>query len=176
MLTLTTVASNKQTSKDKTSHNRLLFNMTVRSVQQIRWQPEWNPENKIAKATQLNLAHRSSCTGKHGQFRTAACSPVLANWPCTRPDCNWYGNVAFALPAFATALVVPGCTVAVAIFTSTLLARSCKLLHCGVRGCSDCSSAVVLEMHTCVGRDQHLCCLLFPPRHQHVCAFIITSV
>ena len=25
--------------------------------------------------------------------------------------------------------------------------------------------------HACVGRDQHLCCLLFPPRHQHVCAF-----
>ena len=32
---------------------------------------------------------------------------------------------------------------------------------------------VVLEMHACVGRDQHLCCLLFPLRHQHVCAFII---
>ena len=33
--------------------------------------------------------------------------------------------------------------------------------------------AVTLEMHAvCVGRDQHLCCLLFPPRHQHVCAFI----
>ena len=40
---------------------------------------------------------------------------------------------------------------------------------------SDCSSAVVLEMHACVGRDQHLCCLLFPPRHQHVCAFISYS-
>ena len=30
--------------------------------------------------------------------------------------------------------------------------------------------AVVIEMHACVGRDQHLCYLLFPPRHQHVCA------
>ena len=26
--------------------------MTVESVQQIRRQPEWNPENKTAKATQ----------------------------------------------------------------------------------------------------------------------------
>ena len=55
----------------------------------------------------------------------------------------------------------------------TLLACSCRLLHCGVPGCSDCSSAVVLEMHACVGRDQHLCCLLFPLRHQHICAFIV---
>ena len=53
-----------------------------------------------------------------------------------------------------------------------LPACSCKLLHCGVPGCRDCSSAVVLEMHACVGRDQHFCCLLSPLRHQHVCAFI----
>ena len=32
--------------------------------------------------------------------------------------------------------------------------------------------AVVLEMHACAGRDQHLCCLLFLPMHQHVCALI----
>ena len=130
MLTSTTVASNKQTSEDQAGHNRLLFNMTVWSVQQIRRQPEWNPENKTAKATQPNLA-------------------------CT------YISVVFTLPA----LLQPLCTqfgLTVAFAFVTLLACSCKLLHCGVPGCSDCSSAVVLEMHACVGRDQHLCCLLFP--------------
>ena len=35
--------------------------------------------------------------------------------------------------------------------------------------------AVVLEMHACVGRDQHFGCLLFPPRHQHVCALVVTG-
>ena len=40
MLTLTTVANNKQSSEDQAAHNRLLFNMTVQSVQQIRRQPE----------------------------------------------------------------------------------------------------------------------------------------
>ena len=29
---------------------QLLFNMTVQSVQQIKWQPGWNPENETAKA------------------------------------------------------------------------------------------------------------------------------
>ena len=37
--------------------------------------------------------------------------------------------------------------------------------------------AVVLEMHPCVGRDQQLCCLLFPPRHQHIlCTFILIVI
>ena len=27
---------------------------------------------------------------------------------------------------------------------------------------------VVLEMHACVGRDQHLCCLLFPPKQSQL--------
>ena len=83
----------------------------------------------------------------------------------TRPDCNWYVSVVFALPAFALCTQFI-CTVAVAFIT--LLPCSYKLLHCSVPGCSDFSSAVVLEMHACVGRDQLLCCLLFLPRHQHV--------
>ena len=61
------------------------------------------------------------------------------------------------------------------VVTCTLLACSCKLLHCDVPGCSNCR-AVVLEMHACVGRDWHLWCLLFPPRHQHVCGFIDEEV
>ena len=48
----------------------------------------------------------------------------------------------FTLPALLQPLCTQfGCTVAVAFVT--LLACSCKLLHCGVPGCSDCSVAVV---------------------------------
>ena len=57
--------------------------MTVRSVQQIRWRPEWNSENKTAKATQPNLAHCSSYTSTHGWFWT------VCNWRrslCWHPD------------------------------------------------------------------------------------------
>ena len=77
-LTSTTVASNKQSSKDQAAHN-ILFNMTVRPVQQIRRRPKWNPENKTltAKAT---LARRSSYTGKHRRFQTA-CMQLKAR-PC----------------------------------------------------------------------------------------------
>ena len=50
-----TVAGNKQSSEDQAAHSRLHFNMTVQSVQQIRWRPERNPENKTVKATQPNL-------------------------------------------------------------------------------------------------------------------------
>ena len=40
-------------------------------------------------------------------------------------------------------------------------------LHSGVPGCSDCSSAVILEMHAC---DQHLCCLLFLACRSYTCS------
>ena len=66
-----------------------------------------------------------------------------------------------ALPCLLQPLCTQfGCTVAVPFVT--LLACSCKLLHCGVPGCSDCSVAVVYLkwMDACVSRDQHLCCLL----------------
>ena len=99
-----TVASNKQSSEDQVAHNRLLLNMTVLSVQQIRWWHEWNPENATAKATQPNLACRSSYTCKHRQFCTA---------------CNWYVSVVSTLPA----LLQPW-------------------------------------PNACVGRDQHLHCML----------------
>ena len=55
LLTLTVVTSNPEFSKEQIPHNRLLINMTGQSVQQIRQQPEWNPENKTAKATQPNF-------------------------------------------------------------------------------------------------------------------------
>ena len=43
LLTSTTVASNKQKSEDQAGHSRLLFNMTVQSVQQISKQNVlWN--------------------------------------------------------------------------------------------------------------------------------------
>ena len=51
LLTLT-VASSPESSKEQIPHNRLLINMTVQSVQQIRRRPEWNPENETAQATQ----------------------------------------------------------------------------------------------------------------------------
>ena len=57
----------------------------------------------------------------------------------------------------------------------TLLACSCRLYIVVPQDVV--TVAVALEMHAaCVGRDQHLCCLLFPPRHQHVCAFIPSAV
>ena len=40
-------------------HNRLLINMTVQSVQQIRWQIKWNLENKTVKATQPSFVYLS---------------------------------------------------------------------------------------------------------------------
>ena len=46
------VASNPESSKEQIPHNRLLINMTVQSVQQIRLQPECNPVYGTAKATQ----------------------------------------------------------------------------------------------------------------------------
>ena len=79
MLTLTTVASNKQSSEDQAAHSRILFNMTVRSVQQIRWRPERNPENKTAKATQPNLAHTLVNTDDSGQVRP--CVGTLTWYP-----------------------------------------------------------------------------------------------
>ena len=39
----------QQSKEEKISHNRLLINMTIQSVQQIRRRPT---ENKTAKATQ----------------------------------------------------------------------------------------------------------------------------
>ena len=54
----------------------------------------------------------------------------------------------FTLPAVATGLVYTNRSLAALVVIVTLLACSCKVLHCGVPGCSDCSSAVVLKyMH-----------------------------
>ena len=155
MLTSTTVASNKQLSEDQAAHSRLLFNMTVRSIQQIRQRPERNPENKSAKATQPNLAHTLVNTDDSGQAQHAI----------EGTDLCWH---------FATALVYTiwlHCC-------CCLLACGCKLLHCGVSGCSDCSVAVVYLKwpDACVGRDQHLCCLLSHQgcMNKSTCTFIHT--
>ena len=40
LLTLTAVSSSPESSEEQISHNRLLINMTVQSVQQIRRRPE----------------------------------------------------------------------------------------------------------------------------------------
>ena len=50
LLTLTAVASSPESSEEQIPHNRLLINMTVQSVQQIRRRTEWSPENETAKA------------------------------------------------------------------------------------------------------------------------------
>ena len=52
LLTSKAVASNPESSTQQITDNRLLINMTVQSVQQIRQRPKWNPENETAKATQ----------------------------------------------------------------------------------------------------------------------------
>ena len=115
-LTLTTVASNIKLGEDWAGHSRLhvLFNMTVRPVQKYS-------ENETAKATQTNqlfIAH------------TQVPRPNLAPWPGTRPDC-----------LLATALVYTNRSLAALLPVSivTLLACSCKLLHCSVPGFGDCS-------------------------------------
>ena len=58
--------------------------MTVRSVQQIRQQPERNPENKTAKATQPNLhvARTLVNTDDSGQAQHAVEGTAL----CWHPD------------------------------------------------------------------------------------------
>ena len=66
---------------------------------------------------------------------------------------------------------VPGCTVPIV----TLLACSCKLLHvhCGVPGVVNVARLLYLKcMHVLVETSIYVSCLLFPLRHQHVCAFI----
>ena len=57
LLTLTTVYTNAESIKDQPASSNLLDNMTVASVQQIRWQPKRNPENETAKATLLNYSY-----------------------------------------------------------------------------------------------------------------------
>ena len=75
----------------------------------------------------------------------------------------------FTLPALLQPLCTQfGCTVAVAVAIVILAAADFYI----VVSKDVVTVAVALEMHACVGRDQHLCCFLFPPWHQHVCAFI----
>ena len=50
MLTSTAVASNPESSNEPIPHNKLLINMTVQSVQQIRRRLEWNLENEAANS------------------------------------------------------------------------------------------------------------------------------
>ena len=114
-----TVASNKQTSEDQAGHNRLLVNITVQSVQQIRRRPEWNPENETAKATQLVGASTPVNTDDSRQH---AIEGVALCWhpdPVPAPTAidTW---VLFTLPAIATALV----------YTNRSLAALLLLLLC----------------------------------------------
>ena len=51
MLTSMAVASNPESSEEPIPHNKLLINMTVQYVQQIRQRLEWNLENETAKAS-----------------------------------------------------------------------------------------------------------------------------
>ena len=54
--------------------------LTVQSIQQIRWQPGWNPENETAKATQpkfcLPQHTQTTCNWSHGLI-----------WHPPLPDC-----------------------------------------------------------------------------------------
>ena len=79
-------------------------------------------------------------------------------------------TIVFTLPAVATALVYTNKSLAALLLLLLCLPAASLTLWCPR---NIVSSAVVLKMHACVGRDQYLCCLLIPPRHQHVCAFII---
>ena len=55
---------------------------------------------------------------------------------------------------------------------STCLQLQTFTLWCPKSSTSDCSSAVALEMHACVGKDQHLCCLLFPG-HRGISTYVL---
>ena len=144
MLISMTVASNTELSKDQAAHSRLLFNMTVQSVQQIRWWPEWNPENETAKATVLlHAASRSLYTSWYTQtipdsiqLKAQPYDGTLTRYQprlqLIRKCCVYIACCCYSPCVHKQ---VPGCTVAIV----TLLTCSCKLLHCGVLGCRDCS-------------------------------------
>ena len=161
-----TSTSNTELSKDQAAHSRsrLLFNMAVPSLYYL-----W-PYNYI-------VAHHSSCTSKHRRFQTAC------NWRCSL---TWDSlrlqliiSVVFTMPALLQPICnrqVPGCTVAVS--TVTLLVCSCKLLHCGVPGCSDCSCCSVTWnacMWMLVERPAFML-LAIPTRHQHICALVVWEI
>ena len=97
----------------------------------------------------------------------------LLPWPGTRPDCNWYVSVVFTLLAVATALVYTNRSLAALLLLLLCLPAAANFYI--VVSQDVVTVAVVLEMHACVGRDQHLswCCLLFPLRHRHVCALAL---
>ena len=90
--------------------------------------------------------------------------PVLAHWPSTRPDYNWYITVVFTLPA----LLQPLCTQTARSLAALLLLLLLLCLPAATNFYIVVfqTVSVVLEMLACVGREQHLCYLLFPPRHQ----------
>ena len=134
--------------------------MTVQSVQQIRRRPEWNPENKTAKATQPNLASRSSYTSKHGRFRTACnwrLGPVLTPWPSTRPDCNWYVSVVFTLPALLQPWWVHKQVLLLLLLLLCLPTAANFYIVRGVPGCIDCSCCLKC-MHVLVETSIYVAC------------------
>ena len=127
--------------------------------------PEWNPENKTAKGTwryTAYLARSSSHTGKHGRFRTA-CNwrhgPVLALWPGTRPDCNWYMYMYVVLCLHCLLFYSSALVYTIWLHRCLMLLLLCLPLAANfyiVVSQDVVTVAVVLEMRACVGRDQYL--------------------
>ena len=76
------------------------------------------------------------------------------------------------IACFATALVYTNGSLAALLLLLLLLCLPAAANFYIVVSQDVVTVAFVLEVHACVGRDQHLCCLLFPLRHQHVCALI----
>ena len=107
MLTSTAVASNPESSNEPIPHNKLLINMTVQSVQQVRRRLEWNLENEAAKATQPKLP-TSAC---HGWSAVIEATGLI--WLPPMPDLHSHFLLLLfvytnsCLPATLNSLVVP---------------------------------------------------------------------
>ena len=147
------VGSNKRSSEDQAAHNRLLFNMTVRSVQQIRRRPEWNPENETAKATQPNqliVVRVTPMIQDSMQLKARPQVGTLTRYPprllliCVSKWCE--------TSCYSACLQLQ--TFYIVVFQDVVTVAQLLYLKC---------------MHACVSRDQHLCCLLFRPREASAC-------
>ena len=133
MLTLAAVANNIELSEDQAA---LIF-MTVRSVQQISWWPEWNPKNETVKATQ-------------------------PNWTIDPPRLQLILSVVFTLPTILQPLCAQTspwlhCCCYSACLQLQIFTLWCPRMYIVV------NVAVVLEMYVLVQTNKkNLSCLLFP--------------
>ena len=113
LLTSMAVVSNPEYREEQLVHSRLLVNMTVQSVQQIRWWPEWNLENKTVKATHPNYLIPDSI-----QLKATKCCIYIFYYLCLY---TVYTSRSWAVLVLLVLVTLPAC--------------SCKPLHCGALVC-----------------------------------------